>query len=334
MEAVKSLENQNADGNFITVSNSPAIAAKFFILAGLGIILECMVIFFIYIMWQDDGVEWTAELRLYVAAALILPVLIAVLGIVGGKGYLQGRILFDGEKILVKNAFRTVREISWNSLGGIVKNGGTGFTLMDKSGKRVLAANNTMLNYNAFYDTAIRKCRDYRKDRQRESTGAFAGNAGRLRVDSGYPVLTFTLCLAASVFIMGGIMALVQENAEADEFFQVFPAWAYILIMAFFPVAGLCVELPIQFRKYWEYTDYEIVIHSVWGRQARLSWGQINRAEISAFRTPAGENYGFTLYTASGIFRSGKLLTKGNANLVRHMERMAEKYGFMLVRQR
>lgn len=313
---------------YTEVRNSTKMIQKFYVVAIMGVIIEGMVLFFLYMMRMDDSVEWTGELYLYVGAAMILPVVIFVEGIVGARMILKQRICFDRETIFLNLKFRRPKTVKWSELGGMVRKGSIGFILVDRVGKNIAAADISMTNYNAFYNMAIRQCKDYKKERKKEQTGAVLANTGRLGFEPGYIILGILLSLGISTFLMAGIVELSNRILEVEHFVQNLSAGKVILMMAVLPVVVLGICVPLQVRRYWKYSDYGLELCYVFRNKEQLSWAQIRRVQIEVMKTRQGESYSFVLYTSSGKFASGNLLTKGNQDFKLQVERMAELYGF------
>ncbi|MCM1185699.1 MAG: hypothetical protein NC251_04400 [Lachnoclostridium sp.] len=316
----------------VEVRNSPKIETKFMIVSILGVVIEEMVLVFLGLMCMDDSVEWTGELIFYVSLAVVLPVVIVAEGIAGARLVSRERIYFDKETILLNLKFRKPKVVKWSLLGGMVKTGSVGFTLVDREGKRVVAADITMINYNAFYDMAIRQCKDYKKEQQKEKTGTFSANTGRLCMDPGLILLAVLFAMGISAFIMSGIVEMSRHSLAVALFEQSLSAGKVCLIMAVLPTAALLVLLPLQTRRYWKYSDHGLELSYVFRKPVQLSWAQITRVEVKVIKTERGESYGFILYTAFDQYSSGNLLTKGNRDFKLQVERMAELYGFEIVR--
>ena len=316
---------------YTEVRNSTKMVQKFYVVAIMGVIIEGMALFFLYMMRMDDSVEWTGELYLYVGAAMILPVVIFVEGIVGAGMVSKQCICFDGETIFLNLKFRRPKTVKWSELGGMVRKGSIGFILVDRMGKNVAAADISMTNYNAFYNMAIRQCKDYKKEWKKEQTGAVLANTGRLGFEPGYIILGILLSLGISTFLMAGIVELSNRVLEIERFVQSLSIGKVILMMAVLPVVALCICLPLQIRRYWKYSDYGLELCYVFRKKEQLSWAQIRRVQIEVMKTRQGESYGFVLYTSSGKFASGNLLTKGNQDFKLQVERMSELYGFEVV---
>lgn len=316
---------------YAEVRNSPKIMLKFYVVAILGVVIEVMVQIFLGLMRMDDGIEWTGELRLYVALAVVLPVVIFAAGIAGAAMVSKQRICFDEETIFLNMKFRRPKMVKWSELGGMVRTGSIGFILLDRMGKNVAAADITMTNYNAFYDMAIRQCKDYKKEQKKEQTGTVLANTGRLGFEPGYIILAMLVGLGISVFAMAGIVELSNRIWEIERFVQSLSIGKVILMMAVLPVVALCVCLLLQKRRYWKYTDYGLELYYVFRKKEQLSWAQIRRVQVKVMKTQQGESYGFVLYTSAGKFASGNLLTKGNQDFKLQVERMAESYGFEVI---
>lgn len=316
------------------VRNSPKIAAKFYLVAVIAVCIEAMVLFFWYMMGMDDSVEWTGELLLYVGAAVVLPVVIFVEGIVGARIVSRECIRFDNETILLNLKFRKPTEVKWSRLGGMARTGSMGFWLVDREGKKVVAADITMTNYNAFYDMAIRQCKDYKKEQKKEKTGTFLANTGRLGMDSAYMILVVLFGFGISTCIMAGLVELSGRVPEIHRFVQTLSIGKVCLIMACLPAVGLCIFLPLQIRRYWKYSDHGLEICYVFRKKVQLSWAQIRRVEVGTMKTQQGESYDFALYTSTEKYSSKNLLTKGSLDFKLQVERMADLYGFEVVMRR
>lgn len=319
-------------GRYTVLRNSSKMTARFYLVTGLMVFMELMVWFFLSMMGMDDSVEWTGELIFYVALCLILPVVGAAAGIAGAKIRSESRIYFDEETIVADLKFHKPVEVRWSELGGIVRSGSTGFSLMDKGGRRVVSADNTMENYNAFYDMAIQKCRDYKRELKKERTGTFGGSGGKLCIDAGYAVLAFFIGMGISAFAITGILELQKAFFEAAAFFENFPPWGYGVIFAVFPVLGLSAVLILRAGHCWIFSDSGLKLCRLWGKTVLLGWGQIQRVEVENTKKAAGESFCFTLHTALGKYESGNLLSKGSRDFLLQVERMAERYGFEIKR--
>lgn len=316
---------------YAEVRNSPKMTGKFYLVAILGVIIEAMVLFFFSMMAMDDSVEWTGELLLYVALVVVLPVVIFMEGIVGARIWSKERICFDDETILLNLRFKRPKAVKWSELGGMVRTGSMGFILVDRTGKKVVAADISMTNYNAFYNMAIRQCKDYKKEQKKEQTGTFLANTGRLGFEPGYLFLAMLFGSGISVFIMAGIVELSHRVLEIERFLESLSVGKIFLLMAFLPAVALCIFLPLQIRRYWKYSDHGLELCYVFREKVQLGWGQIRRVEVKVIKTPQGESYSFVLYTASGKYSSENLLTKGNQDFKLQVERMAQLYGFEVV---
>ena len=316
----------------VEVRNSPKIAAKFIVVSILGVVIEVMVWFFLGMMAMDDSVEWTGELIVYVALAVVLPVVIFVEGIVGARIVSRERIYFDKETIFLDLKFRKPKEVKWSLLGGMVKTGSMGFTLVDREGKKVVSADITMENYNAFYDMAIRQCKDYKKEQKKEKTGTFSANTGKLGMEPGWILLAVLFATGISAVIMSGIVEMSQRSLAVARFEQSLSIGKVCLIMAVLPSIALLVLLPLQIRRYWKYSDHGLELGYVFRKPVQLSWAQIQRVSVGVIKTQQGESYDFILYTAFGQYSSKRLLTKGNRDFKLQVERMAQLYGFEIVR--
>lgn len=313
---------------YVEVRNSPKIAAKFYLLAVMAVLIEAMVLSFLYMMGMDDSVEWTGELLLYVGAAVVLPAVIFVEAIVGARIVSQESIRFDNETILLNLKFRRPTEVKWSRLGGMVRTGSMGFLLVDREGKKVVAADITMTNYNAFYDMAIRQCKDYKKEQKKEKTGTFAANTGRLGMDPAYMILVVLFGFGISTCIMAALVELSGRVPEIDRFVQSLSIGKVCLMMSCLPTVGLCIFLPLQIRRCWKYSDHGLEICYVFRKKVQLSWAQIRRVEIEVMKTQQGESYGFVLYTSSEKYSSKNLLTKGSLDFKLQVGRMEDLYGF------
>lgn len=320
-------------GRYTVLRNSPKLTVKFYMVTGLMILMEAMVWFFLSMMSMDDSVEWTGELIFYVVLCLILPVVGAAAGIVGAKTRSESRIYFDGEMIVVDLKFHKPREVRWSELGGIVRSGTMGFSLVDKGGRRLVSAENTMENYNAFYDMAIRKCKDYKKELKKERTGTFDENGGKLCIDAGFALLAFLTGMGISVLTITGILELQKRFYGAAAFFENFPPWGYGAIFAFFPILGLSAVLILRARHCWIFSDSGLELCLLSGKTVRLGWGQIRKIEVENTKNAAEECLCFTLHTAFGKYESGKFLSKGSRDFMLQAERMAERYGFEIKRR-
>lgn len=317
---------------YVEVRNSSKIKRKFYAMAILGVFIEGMIYFFLFMMRMDDSVEWTGKLQFYVGAAAVLPLVIIAAGIAGAWMTSKQCICFDAETIFLNMKFCSQKKVKWSELGGMVRTGNIGFILVDKTGKNITVADITMTNYNAFYNMAIRQCKDYEKEQIKEQTGAVPANSGRLGMEPGYIVVAVLSCFGISAFMMAGIVELFHRYLEIERFVESLSAGKVFLMIAFLPAAALCVCLPLQRRRYWTYSDYGLELCYVFRKKEQLSWTQIRRVQIKVMKTQQGENYGFVLYTSSEKFASGKLLTKGNRNFRLQVEQMSKKYGFEVAR--
>ena len=324
---------------YTEVRNSPETARKFYGVAILGVVIECMALFFFGMILMDDGVEWTGKLFVYVALCAALPILIVVEGMVGARLVSRERICFDKKTIFIDLKFHQPREVKWSQLGGFVRGRMGEFSLVDREGRKVAAADFTMPNYYDFYNMAIRRCKDYKKEQKREKTGKFGEEGGRLRMEPGYIVAAVLIGFGISVLVMTGLVELSKKVPEIGYFVQSLSMGKVCLIMMFLPTVAVCLLLLMYIKRYWKYSDYGLELSYVFRKKVELGWEQIKRVEIGVMKSVSGENYDFVLYTFDGInsaakYSSRNLLTQGNHDFKLQVERMAELYGFEVVMKR
>ena len=295
---------------------------KRYVLYAMGVIVVVVVGFFtvLYIM---DGAPENARFMFGLCIAVALFTLFIT--VLGGNMMARDCVYFDGEKIQIEKPFKKPQIYKWSEIRKIDGDIDNSLNLYLYDGKKVLALNCGLINYNQFLKMLKLVCpellADYYQTQSYEKPQKCVlryGGEYYVLVALGFVITAMYLALILS----GDSSGLLDEMLHAEQS-ELFSLW-------FGPVCGLVsiIFLFILLNTSIRYSGEKMVIKYLLRKKRELYWRQIYKIEIS-WEKRQGEEFWkkLRLYTPEKVYVINlQQLTGGKAAFLEELDRMMERY--------
>lgn len=130
-----------------------------YVLYALGIFMLIFVLCMVWLCYMGGGFEEAGGMMVL---CVCMAVVLFVICLVGGHVMYASHIFFDDECLIIGRAFRAPIKMTWQEIRRMELRGRNQFRLYDQFGDCcVKAYRGNTVNYERFYQAALRQCRPY-----------------------------------------------------------------------------------------------------------------------------------------------------------------------------
>ena len=130
-----------------------------YVLYALGVFMLLFVLGMAWLCYIDGGFEEAGGMMVL---CICMAVVLLIICLVGGHIMYESHIFFNDECIIIGRAFRTPIKLTWQEIRRMDVKNQNHFLLYDQFGNcRVNAYRGNTVNYERFYQVALKQCRPY-----------------------------------------------------------------------------------------------------------------------------------------------------------------------------